>query len=266
MPGDVRANAGGSAPQDRMTVLVLGGTAEGRRLATALHALPGLTVVSSLAGRTSAPLLPPGEVRIGGFGGAPGLAAWLRERRAGAVVDATHPFAGTISASAATACADTGTPLLLLRRPGWTARPGDVWHRVPSLPAAVAALPAIGRRALLTTGRQTLAAFAPLSDVWFLVRAVEPPAPPFPARMSVLLDRGPFTVEGERALLREHRVDVVVTKDSGSPAVAAKLDAARDLGVPVLMIDRPPAPPGVASVASVAEAVAWVSPPGSGAA
>ncbi|GAB7052061.1 cobalt-precorrin-6A reductase [Catenuloplanes indicus] len=253
-----------------MRVLILGGTAEARTLAAALVALPGLAVVSSLAGRTSTPLLPPGEVRIGGFGGAAGLAAWLRASRVDAVVDATHPFAAVISASAVRACHDVGVPLLVLRRPGWTERAGDDWRRVPSIAEAAAVLPGVGRRALLTTGRQTLAAFAGLDRVWFLVRAVEPPEPPVPARMTVLLERGPFTADGEEALLRAHRIDVVVTKDSGSPAVAAKLDAARLLRLPVVMVDRPPVSPGVPSVATAPDAVAWVtglrlSPPGSGA-
>lgn len=241
------------------TVLILGGTAEARRLAAELDALPGVSVISSLAGRTSTPLLPPGRVRIGGFGGAAGLAAFVRESGVDAIVDATHPFAAVISASAATAGAGTGVPLLALRRPGWTAVDGDDWHRVTSVAAAAEALPALGRRALLTTGRQTLAAFAALDEVWFLVRAVEPPDPPVPARTTVLLDRGPFTLDGERALLREHRIDVVVTKDSGSPAVTAKLDAARSLRVPVLIVDRPAPASGVPSVATVREAVAWVA-------
>ncbi|WP_232323943.1 cobalt-precorrin-6A reductase [Catenuloplanes japonicus] len=242
-----------------LTVLILGGTGEARRLATALDGLPGLSVISSLAGRTSTPLLPPGRVRIGGFGGAAGLAAFLRAEPIGAVVDATHPFAAVISANAVSACTATGVPLLVLRRPGWTAVPGDDWRHVPTIEAAADALPRLGRRALLTTGRQTLAAFAALTDVWFLVRAVEPPEPPVPPRMSVLLDRGPFTRDGERALIEAHSIDVLVTKDSGSPATAAKLDAARDLAVPVLMVDRPPVPTHTASVPSVPDAVAWVT-------
>ncbi|GAB7042147.1 MULTISPECIES: cobalt-precorrin-6A reductase [Catenuloplanes] len=248
-----------------MRVLILGGTAEARTLATLLAARPGLSVISSLAGRTSAPLLPPGEVRIGGFGGPAGLAGWLRASRVDAVVDATHPFAAVMSASAARACDDVGVPLLVLRRPGWTERDGDDWRRVPSIAAAAAVLPGTGRRALLTTGRQTLAAFAGLDEVWFLVRAVEPPEPPVPARMTLLLERGPFTIEGEEALLRAHRIDVVVTKDSGSPAVAAKLDAARLRRLPVVMVDRPPVSPGVPSVATARDAVAWVTGlPGAG--
>ncbi|MGY0232318.1 cobalt-precorrin-6A reductase [Longispora urticae] len=236
-------------------VLVLGGTGEARRLAEAL--VGRVHVVSSLAGRVSEPRLPPGEVRIGGFGGPEGLAAWLRGARIDAVVDATHPFAAVISRSAATATAEVGVPLLALRRPGWTEGPGDDWRRVPSLAAAADALRATPDvRVFLTTGRKDLAAFADLPHR-FLLRSVDPPEDPVPARLTVVLDRGPFTVAGELALLRGYAVDLLVTKDSGGDQTAAKLTAARELGIPVLMVDRPAAP-GTAAVGTVAEAVAWV--------
>ncbi|GAA2561584.1 cobalt-precorrin-6A reductase [Pseudonocardia hydrocarbonoxydans] len=233
-------------------VLVLGGTAEARRLAAALVDEPGVHVVSSLAGRVRAPARPPGEVRIGGFGGPDALAGWLAGRGTVAVVDATHPFAARMSAHAAAATAAAGVPLLVLRRPGWTPGPGDDWTPAASLDAAADLLPGLGERAFLTTGRGGLAAFA-ASDRWFLVRSVDPPEPPAPRRMHVVLGRGPFTVEGERALLRAHAIDVLVTKDSGGPA--AKLTAARELGVPVLMVTRPPVPPGVEVVETVAAAL-----------
>jgi precorrin-6A/cobalt-precorrin-6A reductase len=233
-------------------VLILGGTTEGRALATALT---GSYVISSLAGRTSAPLLPPGEVRIGGFGGAAGLAAYLREQRIDALVDATHPFAATMSGHATAAAAATGVPLLVLRRPGWTEAPGDRWFRVPSLALAATNLPQIGHRVFLTTGRQSIAAFAAVDECWFLARSVEPPAPPMPGRLETLLDRGPFTLEGERRLLAEHRIDVLVSKDSGG--AAAKLTAAREAGLPVVLIDRPPAP-AAPTVATVDAARVWV--------
>ncbi|MGH3612789.1 MAG: cobalt-precorrin-6A reductase [Pseudonocardia sp.] len=238
-------------------VLVLGGTAEARHLAATLVDEPGLHAVSSLAGQVRAPALPPGEVRVGGFGGAEALAEWLREHDVAAVVDATHPFATRMTAHAVTATATTGVPLLVLRRPGWTAEPGDDWTSVGSLSAAAALLPGMGERIFLTTGRTGLAAFAEL-DLWFLVRSVDPPEPPAPRRMRVLLDRGPFTVDGERALLREHRIDVLVTKDSGGPMTAAKLFAARQEGVPVIVQARPPVPAGVCSVETVDDAVTWV--------
>jgi precorrin-6A/cobalt-precorrin-6A reductase len=236
-----------------LRVLVLGGTAEARELA---GALPTMTVISSLAGRTTDPRLPAGEVRIGGFGGADGLAAYLREQRIDALVDATHPFAARISAHASAAAEATGVPFLVLRRPGWSAGAGDDWHRVPDLAAAATVLPRLGHRVFLTTGRQGIAAFAGLDECWFLARSVEPPAPPTPARLAVLLDRGPFTLDGERRLLREHRIDVLVSKDSGGPA--AKLTAAREHGIPVLLIDRPTAPPAAATAATVNEAAAWL--------
>ncbi|MET9648473.1 cobalt-precorrin-6A reductase [Streptomyces syringium] len=239
-------------------VLILGGTTEARRLAAELAADPALRVTSSLAGRVAAPRLPAGQVRIGGFGGPEGLARWLREQQVDALIDATHPFAGTISCNAARAAADVHVPLLALRRPGWVAEPGDDWHPVGSLAQAADVIPALGKRAFLTTGRMGLAAFAHLEDMWFLVRSVDAPEPPVPARMEVLLARGPFTVEGEAELLRRHGIDVLVTKDSGAAATAAKLVAARQAGIPVVIVRRPPAPAGVPVAADPAEAVRWL--------
>jgi len=246
-------------------VLILGGTTEARRLAGLLTDGTGLLadgagprVTSSLAGRVAAPRLPPGEVRIGGFGGTDGLARWLRDHAVDALIDATHPFAGTISFHAAAAAAQAHVPLLALRRPGWAPVDGDRWHPVDSLDAAAALLPSLGRRVFLTTGRTALAAFAGLDGQWFLVRSVDPPEAPHPRRMDVLLDRGPFTLDGERALLREHRIDVLVTKDSGGSATAPKLAAAREAGVPVVVVRRPPAPPGVATTQTPEQAADWV--------
>ncbi|MFI1413267.1 cobalt-precorrin-6A reductase [Streptomyces sp. NPDC020707] len=241
-----------------MHVLILGGTTEARRLAGLLHGTPGLALTSSLAGRVANPRLPPGEVRVGGFGGAEGMAAWLREHAVDALVDATHPFAGTISFNAASAAALAQVPLLALRRPGWDPVEGDAWHEAGSLEAAARLLPGLGRRVFLTTGRMGLAAFAHLDDLWFLVRSVDAPEPPYPARMEVLLDRGPFTLDGERELLRRHRVDVLVTKDSGAAATAPKLTAAREAGVPVIVVRRPPVPEGVPEVATPEAAARWV--------
>jgi len=235
-------------------VLILGGTAEARALARALVAA-GVPVVSSLAGRVRDPALPVGEVRIGGFGGASGLAAWVRAHQITAVVDATHPFASTMTAHAVDACAAVGVPLVVLRRPGWPPEPGWVW--ADSVPHAAALLPSLGKRAFLTTGRTSLAAFADL-DLEFLVRCVDPPSGALPRRIRVLLSRGPFTVDGERALLREHAVDVLVTKDSGGSLTSAKLAAARVEGVQVLVVRRPPLPAGVDAVDTVAAALACV--------
>jgi precorrin-6A/cobalt-precorrin-6A reductase len=149
----------------------------------------------------------------------------------------------------------TGVRLVVLRRPGWTERPGDEWRRVPTLDAAAALVPELGRRVFLAVGRGGFAAFAQLPG-WFLLRSVDPPGPPLPADRWVVLDRGPFTVDGERALLRAHRIDVLVTRDSGGAATSAKLTAARELGLPVVMVDRPPLPPGVTAVTGVAEVLA----------
>ncbi|KUH36338.1 MULTISPECIES: cobalt-precorrin-6A reductase [Streptomyces] len=244
-----------------MHVLILGGTTEGRRLAETLDA-DGVRVTSSLAGRVAAPRLPPGEVRVGGFGGAEGLARWVREHQVDAVIDATHPFAGTISFHAARAAATSHVPLLALRRPGWTPVEGDDWHPVDSLEAAAGAVPELGRRVFLTTGRMGLAAFAEVADAWFLVRSVDPPEPPLPPRAEVLLDRGPFTLEGEREVLRAYAIDVLVTKDSGGAATAPKLTAAREAGIPVVIVRRPPVPDGVPVAATVEEAAAWAHRPG----
>lgn len=245
-------------PANRPRVLILGGTTEARLLAARCVDGRVADPVTSLAGVVASPARPAGELRTGGFGGADGLTAELRRAPVDAVVDATHPFAATITASALTAAAATGTPLLVLRRPGWAATPGDDWRRVPSLAAAAALLPRVGERVLLTTGRLSMAAFAGVRDCWFLARCVEPPAAPLPPRLEVLLARGPFDVAGERALLDGHRIDVVVTKDSGGPA-GAKLVAARERGIPVVLVDRPPVPPGAPVVGTVDAALAWVA-------
>jgi precorrin-6A/cobalt-precorrin-6A reductase len=236
-------------------VLILGGTGEARRLAAALVD-EGADVVSSLAGRVADPLLPRGEVRIGGFGGAAGLAAWLRAHPVQSLVDATHPFAATMTASAAAAASETGTSLLRLQRPGWSAQAGDDWRWVDSLAEAAVAVAGFGS-VFLTTGRQGLDAFARLTGRC-VVRSVDPPSPPLPERTTVLLARGPFTVPDELALMREHGIDVVVTKDSGGSMTAAKLTAARELGLPVVLVRRPAVPPGVPTVATVEQALAWV--------
>jgi precorrin-6A/cobalt-precorrin-6A reductase len=238
-----------------MRILILGGTAEARALAEDLHG-GGVAVISTLAGRVSAPRLPPGEVRIGGFGGPEPLAQWLSEQRIAAVVDATHPFAERISASAVQAATRAGIPLLRLERPGWTAGDGDRWHWADDLAHAAFLLQRLGAgRVFLTTGRQGLHAFAG-EDAWFLIRCVDPPQTELPRNYSLLLERGPFTLDGERALLDAHGIDVLVTKDSGGAHTEAKLHAARERGVPVVIVRRPPRP-AAETVAGVAEAAAW---------
>ncbi len=238
-------------------VLVLGGTAEARALAGQLDAA-GVAVVSSLAGRVARPRLPAGDVRVGGFGGPEALARWLGEQAIAAVVDATHPFAQRISGSAAQATAEAGVPLLRLERPGWQAAEGDRWHWVSDLAQAAFALGELrAARVLLTTGRQGLDAFAGDDVRWFLIRCVDPPDVALPARHEVLLDRGPYTLEGEFALIDAHGIDVVVTKDSGGPLTEAKLHAARTRGLPVVVVRRPPRQ-DVPTVRTVAEATGWV--------
>lgn len=241
-----------------MTVLVLGGTGEARALAARLETA-GVAYLSSLAGRVRNPRLPVGEVRIGGFGGVEGLQQYLRGNRIDRVVDATHPFAARISGNAATACAAAGVPLLRLARPGWTGTADWTWVDDHDA-AAVAA--AGGTSVFLSTGRQTLDRFlGPLAQHRVLVRVVEPLDLDVPDSWTVLLARGPYTLDGERALLAGHGVDVLVTKDSGGDLTRAKLDAAAELGVRVVVVRRPPSPPGVPTVTTVAEAVAWATEP-----
>ncbi|MFJ3883181.1 cobalt-precorrin-6A reductase [Streptomyces sp. NPDC090077] len=251
------AEADGS-PAARRHVLILGGTTEARRLAEALARETPYRVTTSLAGRVAAPVLPPGETRIGGFGGVEGLAAWITGHGVTHVVDATHPFAERMSFHAAEAEALTGVPLLALRRPGWTPGPGDDWTFADTLAGAAAVLPSLGDRAFLTTGRMGLHAFAHLTDTWFLVRSVDPPAAPVPPRLEVLLARGPFGLADERELLARHRIDVLVTKDSGGDATSPKLTAAREAGIPVLVVRRPPVPEHVARAASVEAVLGWL--------
>jgi precorrin-6A/cobalt-precorrin-6A reductase len=239
-------------------ILVLGGTAEGRELATNLVDA-GRQVISSLAGRISTPRLPPGTVRVGGFGGADGLADYLRAQRISAVIDATHPFAAQITANAVSACRRTGTPLLVLRRPAWTTTDTDTWHTATDLTDAAAEVTSLPRdtAVLLTTGRQGAGRFSAAPQRFWL-RAVEPPDEPLPARCDLILERGPFTLDGERNLLQRLDIGVLVTKNSGGDLTAAKLTAARELGLTVIMVDRPPLPGEVTSVPDVASALTWI--------
>jgi precorrin-6A/cobalt-precorrin-6A reductase len=237
-----------------MPILLLGGTSEARALAADLH--PDVRVISSLAGRVPDPALPVGDVRIGGFGGADGLRRWLIDAGVDAVVDATHPYAATITANAAVACAELGLPHLVLARPAWP--PGDAIIVGSDIEAAGTIEQQKFSRVFLTTGRSGIAAFAGV-DAWFLIRAVTAPdAAALPPRHEVVLSRGPYHYDGELALLREHRIDALVTKNSGGPMTRPKLDAAAALGVAVVMVDRPPLPAGVRTVATVDEAAAWV--------
>ncbi|MFV9636616.1 cobalt-precorrin-6A reductase [Mycobacterium neumannii] len=238
-----------------MRILLLGGTSEARALAARLH--PDIEVISSLAGRVPDPALPVGEVRVGGFGGIDGLRRWVRDEQVDAVVDATHPYAATMTAHAAAVCAELRLPHLVVARPAWPTGDGIV---VGDDREAAKVVAAEGfQRVFLTTGRSGAAAFRDI-DAWFLIRAVTAPdVGDLPSRHQVLLSRGPYRYDGELALLREHRIDALVTKNSGGSMTRPKLDAAAALGVAVVMVDRPPLPAGVTSVATVEEAVDWVS-------
>jgi precorrin-6A/cobalt-precorrin-6A reductase len=238
-------------------ILLLGGTGEARELAAGLLAA-GTDVLSSLAGRIRQPRLPDGPVRVGGFGGADGLAAFLRDEGITHLIDATHPFAGQITANAAEAARAANVPRLVLRRPPWQADPS--WATAADITEAAAVVKAWpGECVFLTTGRRDLGAFAADDGHRYLVRTVDPPTGPVPRDMTLILDRGPYTIEGESALLREHRVGLLVTKNSGGSMTAAKLRAARDLGVQVVMIRRPLLPAGSAVAATVPEALRWIS-------
>ena len=243
-----------------MRVLILAGTGEAAALAEACAGERGLETISSLAGRTAAPRAVPGELRVGGFGGAAGLAEFLRARAVDRLVDASHPFAAQISRHAAAACRAAGVPRLRLLRPPWRPVAGDRWLEVASLAAAARLLPEIGARVFLTVGQKELDAFTGIPQVWFLIRTIEPPARVPLAQALCLQARGPFALPDELALLRAHRIDVLVTKASGGAATYAKLAAARMLGLPVIMVRRPPPPKGPV-VSSVAAALAWLCRP-----
>ncbi len=239
-------------------VLILGGTAEAAALARDLAEEPRVAATTSLAGRTRAPASVPGRVRVGGFGGAAALAEYLQSHEIDLLIDATHPFAARISRNAAQACAEAGVPRLVLTRPAWAARDGDRWIRVPDAGSAAAALPALGARVFLTIGRQELAAFSALSGLWFLVRLVEPPEDPIPlADFRLVLGRGPFSLAQETALLRAQGIEAVVSKNSGGSGTYAKIEAARALDLPVVMVERPPLPEGE-TVETAAAARAWI--------
>lgn len=239
-----------------MRILVLGGTAEGRAIAAAAVDA-GFDVVSSLAGRTKQPVVPAGSVRVGGFGGAEGLAQFLRDEDIRAVINATHPFAAQMARNAVAASKATGVPLVRLLRPSWAAR-DDNWIWVSSHAEAAVAAAANGGAVFLTVGRQHSLEYAEaLTERDVVCRVAFAGELPWPTHWRVLEERGPFTLDGERALMRAHRVAVLVTKDAGGDHTAAKLDAARELGVEVVMLRRPEVEGDV--VGSVDEAVGWLS-------
>ena len=239
-----------------MRVLLLGGTSEASQLAHTLNDAQ-VDAVFSYAGRTESPMAQPLPTRVGGFGGVAGLLAWLQAQLITHVVDATHPFAAQMSGHAVQACAAAGVPLLVFERPAWLAQAGDHWQCVADIEGAVAALPQKPARVFLAIGRQNLLPFARCAQHHYLLRLVDPePSVPLPG-VQVVIARGPFTAVGDRALLQEHGITHVVAKNSGGTGAAAKLEAARALGLPVILINRPPLPERQ-TVATVAEVTAWL--------
>jgi len=242
-------------------LLILGGTSEASTLARAVLArfAEALNLTTSLAGRTQRPAPLPGCIRIGGFGGAAGLAAYLTKQRVDRLIDATHPFAARISTAARLACEEARVPRLLLLRPPWRRHPLDHWIEVDSIAAAAKIVGSYGRRAFLTVGAGEVSCFAATAGVHFLVRLIDPPKQPLPLRCyEVVIGRGPFAVVDERQRLERHGIDVLVCKASGGAATEAKILAARELGLPVIMVQRPPAEPGEA-VETVEAAVDWLA-------
>jgi precorrin-6A/cobalt-precorrin-6A reductase len=241
-------------------LLILGGTAQAARLAAAIarHFGGAISVTTSLAGRTGTPKTVAGAMRIGGFGGATGLAGWLGEARVDMVIDATHPFAARISANARLACAAAAVPRLILARPPWCAAPGDDWRPADDLAHAAAKLPKIGKRVFLSVGSQGLRAFAGLTDTHLIVRMIDPPLEDLPlVDYMLVLGRGPFEEAAELRLLRDARIDAVVSRNSGGTATFAKIAAARHLGLPVVMVTPPPREPGLC-VETVEGALQWI--------
>jgi len=239
-------------------ILILGGTTEARLLAEHLAARTDLAVTMSLAGRTASPLAQPVPVRRGGFGGVAGLSQYLRDHEVKALIDATHPYAPTISAHAGSAALQTSTPTIALRRPPWRAVAGDQWTEVLDADEAVQALGAPPRNVFLTLGRQEIARFALAPQHRYLIRSVDAVEPPLAVPHAVYIEhRGPFEEKQERALLLAHAIDVVVAKNSGGSATFGKIAAARELGIPVLLFRRPPVSAN-RGVATVNEAIAWL--------
>jgi precorrin-6A/cobalt-precorrin-6A reductase len=220
-------------------ILILGGTSEGSELATHLAARTDLTVISSLAGRVSQPRLPTGIVRVGGFGGVAGLLSYLADEKIALVIDATHPFASKISGNTELACNTSGVPLIAFERPPWEPTERDCWHVVPDVHAAASMVNHKHNRVFLSIGRQELGAFSNCEDAWFLVRTIDEPGDKLPANSKLILKRGPFHLNDELEMLRDESISMMVSKNSGGTATYSKIEAARALRIPIVMLDRP---------------------------
>lgn len=241
-----------------MRILLLGGTSEARRLGELLADRSDLSTLLSYAGRTTIPADQPVAFRVGGFGGVAGLRAFLRGGRIDAAVDATHPFAERMSAHAVTACRAEGVPLARLARPAWVRGEGDRWRCVADFASAAAALGEAPRRVLLTIGQGGLEAFSARPQHFYLVRSIGAPESLTLPNAALLLDRPPYTLEAEAALMEGHRIEMLVTKNSGGAATVAKLHAARSLGIAVVMIERPILTAGVPEFDDPAALLAWI--------
>jgi len=239
-------------------ILILGGTTEARHLAEALARRAGLDVTLSLAGRTASPVPHPVPVRIGGFGGAHGLVDHLAAERIDVLIDATHPYATVISENAAAAARAAKVPFIALRRPPWSAVAGDRWTEVNDAPAAATAIGPESRNVFVALGRNELKPFAAAPQHRYLIRSVDPVEPPLPLPfVTYITARGPFSEADDRALMTEHRIEVVISKNSGGSAAYGKIAAARALGIDVIMLRRAPAP-DAPHVDTVDAAVAWL--------
>ncbi|MEA5488315.1 MULTISPECIES: cobalt-precorrin-6A reductase [Pseudanabaena] len=242
-------------------ILILGGTGDAVKLAAKLATNPKLEVISSLAGRTKKPAALVGQVRIGGFGGAEGLARYIQDYSIDVLIDATHPCAGQITINGAIASHSVNIPYLMLTRPQWKKINGDNWIEVESVEAAARSIPESVNRVFITSGRQQLEPFLQRSHIsphiWYLMRSIDPPELELP-NSKVLLDRGPFSLEQERQLLRDYRIQAIVSKNSGGNATYAKIVAARELGIPIIMVQRPAMPEGE-KVTSIEAAIAWLN-------
>ncbi|MBR0985502.1 cobalt-precorrin-6A reductase [Bradyrhizobium liaoningense] len=236
--------------------LILGGTADASMLAAAI-ARARLNAVYSYGGRTRAPADQPLPTRIGGFGGVSGLADYIRCEGITHVIDATHPFAAEMSRNAVEACAQTSTPLIALERAPWLKTPGDNWIEIADVSAAVAALPEAPAKVFLAIGRQHIARFATKPQHAYTLRFVDPPEAPLPFAADVIVSRGPFTLDSELDLMRTRGIGWIVARNSGGDGARAKIDAARMLGLPVIMISRPELPER-GRVESVAAAMQWL--------